>query len=191
MGLGRDGALASIMTLGPPPYVADEASAETWRNLARESARSADSYFNTLAGWLKEVGCSAAGAPYVISSLLRQGPENDGTMQLEVGFQRGHPAQEAEVATAFLDETKCPGARGLSEENKVKLQQIRSRTLSAPPGPGAAAPYSSRAQAFNFFLLDLIDGGRQAAELLISSVFPSLLCEPNRTILWWRRRCRC
>ena len=46
-----------------------------------------------------------------------------------------HLSQEAEVAAAFLDKAKCPGARGLSEENKAKLQEIRNRGLPAPPKP--------------------------------------------------------
>jgi hypothetical protein len=40
--------------------------------------------------------------------------------QLDYRFE-GNLSQEAEVAAAFLDEKKCPGARGLSEESKAKL----------------------------------------------------------------------
>jgi hypothetical protein len=55
------------------------------------------------------------------------------------GLTRRIAANQAEVAAAFLEEAKCPGARGLSEENKAKLQEIRDRGLPAPPGAGAAA----------------------------------------------------
>ncbi|HEX3522998.1 MAG TPA: pentapeptide repeat-containing protein [Stellaceae bacterium] len=127
----RDEALRLIATLEKPPSFADEASAKTWRDLAKEPVRSADSYFNTLAQKLKEIGCAADGAPYVIGRLIRRG-------DLDERFDR-HPSQEAEVATAFLDEEGCLGALGLSEENKGKLQEIRNRGVSAPPGPGAAA----------------------------------------------------
>ena len=57
---------------------------------------------------------------------------------VQVGFER-HLSEQAEVAAAFLDKEKCPGARGLSEENKAKLQEIRNRGLPAAPGPNAAA----------------------------------------------------
>jgi hypothetical protein len=56
---------------------------------------------------------------------------------LDYRFQDSR-SQEAAVAAAFLDEAKCPGARGLSEENKAKLREIRDRDLSAP-GPGIPA----------------------------------------------------
>ena len=48
-----------------------------------------------------------------------------------------HASQEA-VAASFLDE-KCPGARGLSEEDKAKLREIRDRGLTTSLGFGAAA----------------------------------------------------
>jgi hypothetical protein len=35
----------------------------------------------------------------------------------------------AELATAYLDEDHCPGARGLADEDKFKLQEIRNSTL--------------------------------------------------------------
>jgi len=117
--------LGQIATLEKPPYVADEGSAKAWTDLAKESERSAGSYSNTLAKTLKEIGCAADGAPYVISGLIR-GPGLRGL--------RRNSSQEAEVAAAFLDQAKCPGARGLSEENKAKLQAIRDRGLPAPPG---------------------------------------------------------
>jgi uncharacterized protein YjbI with pentapeptide repeats len=123
----RDQALAQVATIGKPPYVADEASAKAWTDLAIESARSAGSYFNMLAKIFKEIGCAADGAPYVIGGLI---PRLDGRFE-------HNPGQEAEVVAAFLDEAKCPGARGLSEENKAKLQAIHDRGVPAPPGPGA------------------------------------------------------
>ena len=90
-----------------------------------KSARSSDSYFSTLAEILKKVGCAAEGAPYVIRGLMR--------------VTWGNPSQAAGIASAFLDETKCPGARGLSEGNKEKLREIRDRSLPAPSGAPAAA----------------------------------------------------
>ena len=121
----RNEALRRIATLEKPPCIADEAAAEAWTDLANESARSSDSYFSTLAEILKKVGCAAEGAPYVIRGLMR--------------VTWGNPSQAAGIASAFLDETKCPGARGLSEGNKEKLREIRDRSLPAPAGAPAAA----------------------------------------------------
>jgi uncharacterized protein YjbI with pentapeptide repeats len=46
-------ALKQIGTLQQPPYVPDEGSAKAWTDLAGESARSAGSYFDTLAKYSK------------------------------------------------------------------------------------------------------------------------------------------
>jgi uncharacterized protein YjbI with pentapeptide repeats len=126
-GSQRDRALRQIATLEKRPYVVDEASAKAWTDLANESARLPGLNFNTLAKILKEIGCATDGAPYVIGSL---------TPNLDQRFE-GDLSREAEVAATFLDEAKCPGARGLSEENKATLEKIRDRGLPAPPGPGA------------------------------------------------------
>jgi uncharacterized protein YjbI with pentapeptide repeats len=126
----RDKALQQIAILERPPYVADASSAKAWTDFAEQSARSPSSYFSALEKTLKEIGCAADGAPYVISGLIRPVFHN---VQLDYRFD--YISQEAEVAAAFLDE-RCPGARGLSEENKAKLREIRDRGLSAPTGPG-------------------------------------------------------
>jgi hypothetical protein len=64
-----DQVLQRIAGLEKPPFVADEGSAKAWMDLATESARSAGSYFNTLAKMFKEIGCATDGAPYVIVAL--------------------------------------------------------------------------------------------------------------------------
>jgi uncharacterized protein YjbI with pentapeptide repeats len=125
----RDDALRQITTLEKPPYVADAGSVKVWTDFAEASARSADSYYNILATKLKEVGCAADGAPYVVDYLI---PELDFRF-----FEQ--PTPKAAVAATFLDEAKCPGARGLSEKNKATLREIRDRGFPAPPGAGAAA----------------------------------------------------
>jgi hypothetical protein len=51
----RNQVLQEIAILEKPPYAADEGLAEAWTNLAKESARSAGSYFDTLAEILKEM----------------------------------------------------------------------------------------------------------------------------------------
>jgi uncharacterized protein YjbI with pentapeptide repeats len=104
--------------------------------LQKEWARSVDSYPITLAKIFKEIGCAVEGAPYVIRGLIRQVYEHQ--VHLDYRFER-YPLEAVKVAAAFLDEPNCPGARGLSEESKAKLQEIRDRGLPASPGPGAAA----------------------------------------------------
>ena len=125
----RDKALERIATLENSAYPIDKVSAKAWRDLANGSARTPSSYFDTLAKVFKEIGCVADGAPYVIAHL---------TPKLYQRFY-GPLGQERELAAAFLDEAKCPGARGLSEENKAKLQEIRNWGPSAPAGPGTAS----------------------------------------------------
>jgi hypothetical protein len=112
-----------------PPYIAYEVWAKAWTDLAKGSAGWAGSYSDTLAKIWKEIGCAADGAPYVIGALISRFDHTSGR----------NLSQWAEVAAAFLDEPRCPGARGLSEENKAKLQEIRDRGLPAPPGGGTAA----------------------------------------------------
>jgi hypothetical protein len=67
-----------------------------------------------------EIGCAAEGAPYVAGGLTQR-------LRNRLG---GIDSLEAEVAGAFLNDATCPGARGLSEENKAKLQAIRDRGIS-------------------------------------------------------------
>ena len=50
-------------------------------------------------------------------------------------------SKEAEVAAAFLDETKCPGAHRLSEDNKPQLR-IRLEALACERDGGLARPES-------------------------------------------------
>jgi len=118
-------ALRQIALLEKPPYAADEASTKAWTDLSEASARSAGSYFNNLAKVFKEIGCAAYAAPYVTGALIGR---------LDYRFHNNF-SPEAEVAAAFLDEAKCPAARGLSEENKAKLQEIRDRALLRRPVP--------------------------------------------------------
>jgi hypothetical protein len=119
----RDDALERIETLEKPPFIIQDESATAWADLASPSV-SVDHQSQGLIRQLKEIGCAADGSPYVIGGLIPQlGPR----------FQS--IAREAEVATAFLDEAKCPGARDLSKENKEKLEEIQNRaTAAASPG---------------------------------------------------------
>jgi uncharacterized protein YjbI with pentapeptide repeats len=124
----RDAALKLIEPLGKQPYEEDAASAQEWRDLAAESQRSAKTYPGELAKALIMIGCGASGAPYVIGGLVQQ---------LDGRFG-DNLAQKAKVARAFLDEAKCPGAKGLSAENKARLREMRWPE-PPQPNPGTAS----------------------------------------------------
>jgi uncharacterized protein YjbI with pentapeptide repeats len=117
-----------IARLEAPPNAQDDVSAKAWADLEGASI-SVERDPNALSKLLRQIGCAADGAPYVIGGLIRR---------LDERFE-GKLSQEAEVAAAFLDGAKCPGARGLSEENKAKLQGIRDRGLPAPAPSGHSA----------------------------------------------------
>jgi uncharacterized protein YjbI with pentapeptide repeats len=123
----RDSALKQITKLEKPPFVQDKGSAKAWADLAKSSPP-ADLYYKGLVRQLKDIGCSADGGPYVIGGLT--GRISPGQM-LDYPFA-DYPSQEAAIAVAFLDEAHCPGARGLSEENKAELRKIRDQI---PPPP--------------------------------------------------------
>jgi hypothetical protein len=83
-------------------------------------------YEKHLAGIWQKTGYVAEGAPYVLRGLLGR---------LEIGsalppFSAQSP-QPSVLAAAFLDEEHCPGARGLTDAEKAKLEELRDR--SPPP----------------------------------------------------------
>jgi uncharacterized protein YjbI with pentapeptide repeats len=92
---------------------------DQWTELQLSLAQSA--YERTLAEILRETGCKVEGAPYVLRGLLQT---------LDDRFD-SDSAQEISLAAAFLDEVRCPGAYALSEQDKLKLQQIRNRATSS------------------------------------------------------------
>jgi hypothetical protein len=79
---------------------------------------------------LGQIGCGANA--FVIHGLLSS----------NLGERFGaDSARPSELAATFLDETKCSGAHGLSQEDKIKLQEMRDRR---PPVPPVAAPATQR-----------------------------------------------
>ena len=117
-------ALQQIKVLEEPPYVADEASAKAWMDLA--SARPPGS-FDTQAKVLNEIGCTADGARYVIATLT---PNLD-----EPPFDGNRP-QEVEVADAFLDEAKCAPARaGCRRRTRQSCKRYTIGALLRRPVP--------------------------------------------------------
>ena len=82
----------------------------------------------------KEIGCAAEGAPYVMGGLIKYAM---GSLVKQLD-ELSDDHLSGELAAAFLDEARCPGARGLPKEYKAALQEIRDRTLPAPSSPSAA-----------------------------------------------------
>jgi uncharacterized protein YjbI with pentapeptide repeats len=124
-GNARDQALKRIEPLGQKPYEEDPKSANAWRTLEQASNRSAETYPQRLAETLIKLGCDAAGPPYVIGGIYRR------LNPIDLNSEK-----TAEIAAAFLNESKCPGARGLSAEDKASLQHI----IDAAPKPSPAGP---------------------------------------------------
>jgi len=117
--------------LAPDDRAVDEKlkpSASFWIRLAA-TPPSDQEYEKGLANILQQTGCTAKGAPYVLRELIKK--------DLKRRFKDGSP-QPAFLAHAFLDEANCPGARGLSEEDKGRLRAIAKQ---APP---PAAPDTPR-----------------------------------------------
>jgi uncharacterized protein YjbI with pentapeptide repeats len=129
-GTGRNWALERIATLDPAtPLDGQEEMATAWVDLARSSPAQG-AYEQSLKESLRETGCTADGAPYVIRGLLRK-------INRRFNSDSQYPLA---LAAAFLDEAHCPGARGLSEEDQVKLREIRDRPPPALPNPVPTTP---------------------------------------------------
>jgi hypothetical protein len=108
----------------------EDEMAKVWENKARSSPTT-QIYEKHLAGFWREIGCAAEGAPYVLRGLFAQ-LERSGGRVFETPFRTQSP-QKLVLAKAFLDEEHCPGARGLTEDEKAKLKEIRDRP--PPPAP--------------------------------------------------------
>jgi uncharacterized protein YjbI with pentapeptide repeats len=116
----RDRALREFIKLDPGAAFEDEEQmAQEWTRLAA-SPSSPEAYETSLASELGAAGCAATGAPYVISGLLSLWEER---------FSANSPHPSA-VATAFLNKARCPGAAGLSEDDRAKL-----RAMQKPAAP--------------------------------------------------------
>ena len=79
----------------------DGQSAERWAAQERTSP-ARDAYEKTLAEQWASTGCKAEGAPYVIRALVDR-------LNTEFASPSPHPAA---LAATFLDDKRCPGARG-------------------------------------------------------------------------------
>jgi hypothetical protein len=134
--------LARIEALDPAkPMDGETDMAKTWVDLEHSQPE-----LDVQQNILRETACKAAG-PYVIQGFIYQGGVRSRYSGLMVnqyekknwpfggrfGADRTHPAA---LAHDFLDEANCPGARGLSEEDRSDLREIRD---SAGPGTDGSA----------------------------------------------------
>lgn len=119
-------ALERIAVLDPANPVGknDDAVAEAWTALERRSPAPAE-YENTLVTVLRDAGCDAAGAPHVLHRLI----DSIDPRHFYYRFEPSSP-HPARLAADFLDEAKCPGTRGLSEQDKVRLTGIQRRATT-------------------------------------------------------------
>jgi uncharacterized protein YjbI with pentapeptide repeats len=134
----RDAVLKRITALDPKRPMAGEADmANAWTDLAKMTP-SLSAYNRSLVHLLQDIGCAPEGAPFVIHRLIQQ---------LLGGRPNGSP-EFAQLAVAFSDETNCPGAQGLSEEDKTQLRVMADRTPqipeSLPPASTDAKPMTSQ-----------------------------------------------
>jgi len=109
----------------------ERGAAEVWDRLERSSPPH-DVYEKNLVHSLRRTGCKPRGAPYAVRGLIRQ--LDDGRFWLL-------SPQTSALATIFLDEANCPGAVGLSQEDRIKLKELRDRfpglKESAPQDPSS------------------------------------------------------
>ena len=120
------GVSLEVLDCPEKPIPAEEAIAEAWTKLESLSP-SRDAYEARLAKALREIGCAADRAPYVIRRLLQR---------LDHRFS-GQSPELANLAAAFLNEANCSGARGLSEADK---RQLRSYLPALPALPSSDFP---------------------------------------------------
>jgi hypothetical protein len=116
----RAGALARVeQRLNPEMPLQDEKQmAEHWDKLQTLSPMP-EAYEAKLAEQWQQIGCSANGAPYVVTALI-------GRMRfLSSPFAPGS-AQVPQLAANFLKDA-CNGARGLSEHAKGVLEELHDR----------------------------------------------------------------
>jgi Pentapeptide repeats (8 copies) len=110
-GYDRDEAIERLRHLDPADGATD--FSDVWESLKRRAPASASPELNAYIlkrnEIVREIGCDAAGAPAVIRGLIRNHAED--LMGLTA------------LAIAARDEKTCPGARGLSDEDRLKLSR--------------------------------------------------------------------
>jgi hypothetical protein len=101
----------------------EDEMAKVWAARERETP-APEAYEKSQIGQLREVGCAAEGAPYVLHRIIAR-----------LNYSSDRSDDDRAFAAAFLDDAHCPGAHGLSEADKAKLKKI-----AAPAAPQAPKP---------------------------------------------------
>jgi uncharacterized protein YjbI with pentapeptide repeats len=113
------------------PLDGEQEMARRWADLqAASPAR--DVYEKELAKLWREIGCAAAGAPYVLTNLIETAQSN------RISPFAPGSAQIPQLAADFLTES-CAGARGISESTRAQLIALRDQAPQQPVDPGAPA----------------------------------------------------
>jgi uncharacterized protein YjbI with pentapeptide repeats len=112
-GYDRDQAIERLRHLAPGDGGTDYR--DVWTELMNATpafdSPERKAYFDQRAETLRDIGCDAAGAPSVIRGLIRNYAEDD-------------PEKLSALAGASRDEKACPGARGLSDQDRLMLSRI-------------------------------------------------------------------
>jgi hypothetical protein len=103
----------------------EEEMVKVWEAKARFSP-SVKVYEERLAEIWRTIGCAAEDAPYMIRALLVQ------LKFIPSPFEAQSP-QPPKLALTFLDEEHCPGARGLTDAERVELKGMRDRSPLPKP----------------------------------------------------------
>jgi len=103
----------------------EEEMAKVWEAQARSSP-DVKVYEKRLAEIWQTIGCDAEDAPHMIRALLLQ-------LSLESSPFDEQSPQPPKLALTFLDEEHCPGARGLTDAERIKLKRIRDRSSTPKP----------------------------------------------------------
>src|SRR5262249_6467759 len=108
-GYDRDEAIERLRHLDPADGATDYS--DVWERLKGRSPTIAteelNAYIRKRNEVVRAIGCDAAGAPSVIRGLIRNHAEDLNGLSA--------------LAIAARDEKTCPGARGLSDEDRLKL----------------------------------------------------------------------
>jgi uncharacterized protein YjbI with pentapeptide repeats len=113
----RQDALSRINKLDPTivvPQDDDSASSQDWAVIKERSLKPPE-YAKALARQLQVTGCALEGAPYVLQQIISQ---------FDIFVTKG--VKLPDLADAFLA-NDCFGAQQLSENDKLKLRDIRAR----------------------------------------------------------------
>jgi hypothetical protein len=117
-------AYSRIAVREKPPDTADDNLARMWVAISNANITPVD-YALALATTLQTEFCAAESSPAAIAGLIRQADDP---------FAEAH--WKAGLTVALLDDATCPAARGLREEERAKLWEIRHRA-KVPPDDAA------------------------------------------------------